>query len=105
MPAPELKFQKHIADFLVRVHQYGVLDQSDISDTDHSIAEDQLGTFLTATQADSLKKLTADYGTDARDEVFNWAMRSVVLVRPYHLCRHRRPSHPSVSRRTIYGPC
>ena len=78
---PELIFQKHIADFLVRVHQYGVLDQSDISDTDHSIAEDQLGTFLTATQADSLKKLTADYGTDARDEVFK-ALRSELAHTP-----------------------
>ena len=40
--APELKFQKHIADFLVRVHRYGVLAQADITDTEHSIAEDAL---------------------------------------------------------------
>ena len=38
---PELEFQKHVADFLVRVHGYGVLEQSDITDTEHFIAEDQ----------------------------------------------------------------
>ena len=68
--APELTFQQHIADFLVREHGYCVLEQSDITDTEHCIAEDQLWAFLTATQGDTLKKLTDDYGTDARDEVF-----------------------------------
>jgi len=68
--APELSFQEHIADFLAREHQYGVLEQADITDAEHSIAEDNLWTFLTATQADTLKKLADDYGTDARDEVF-----------------------------------
>ena len=67
---PELTFQQHIADFLVRVHGYGVLEQTDITDTEHFIAEDQLWAFLKATQADQLQKLTDDYGTDARDEVF-----------------------------------
>jgi type I restriction enzyme R subunit len=86
--APELKFQKHIADFLVRVHKYGVLDQADILDAEHCIAEDQLWAFLTATQADTLKKLTADYGTDARDEVFK-ALRSELAHTPlWMLLRH-----------------
>jgi hypothetical protein len=86
--APELKFQKHIADFLVRVHKYGVLEQADISDIEHSIAEDQLWAFLTATQTDSLKKLTADYGTEARDEVFK-ALRSELAHTPlWMLLRH-----------------
>ena len=67
---PELTFQQHIADYLVREHGYGVLEQSDITDTEHCIAEDHLWSFLTVTQADSLKKLKDDYGTDARDEVF-----------------------------------
>ena len=67
---PELAFQQHIADFLIRVHRYGVLEQSGITDTEHCIAEDQLWAFLKATQADTLKKLTNDYGSDARDEVF-----------------------------------
>lgn len=68
--APELTFQQHIADFLVREHKYGVFEQADITDTGHCIAEDQLWAFLKATQGDTLKKLTDDYGTDARDEVF-----------------------------------
>jgi type I restriction enzyme R subunit len=68
--APELTFQQHIADYLVRRHGYGVLEQSDITDTEHFIAEDHLWAFLKATQADTLKKLKDDYGTDAREEVF-----------------------------------
>ena len=68
--APELTFQQHIADYLIREHKYGVLEQSDITDTEHFIAEDRLWEFLNATQADGLKKLADDYGTDAREEVF-----------------------------------
>jgi type I restriction enzyme R subunit len=67
---PELVFQEHIADFLVREHGYGVLEQTDITDTEHCIAEDLLWSFLNATQAETLKRLAEDYGTDARDEVF-----------------------------------
>lgn len=67
---PELVFQKHIADYLTREHKYGVLEQSDITDTGHFIAEDHLWAFLNASQADQIKKLADDYGTDARDEVF-----------------------------------
>lgn len=52
---PELAFQKHIADFIVRVHGYGELEQADITDTDHAIAEDLLWAFLQASQADKLK--------------------------------------------------
>ena len=68
--APELTFQQHIADYLIREHKYGKLEQTDITDTENFIAEDQLWAFLKATQADTLKKLTDDYGTDAREEVF-----------------------------------
>ncbi|MDZ4344566.1 MAG: DEAD/DEAH box helicase family protein [Candidatus Binatia bacterium] len=67
---PEITFQTHIAEYLVREHKYGVLEQTDITDTEHFIAEDHLWSFLKATQADTLKKLEDDYGTDARDEVF-----------------------------------
>lgn len=69
-PPPERTFQQHIADYLVREHQYGVLEQSDITDTGHCIAKNQLWAFLKASQADTLKKLADDYGTDAREEVF-----------------------------------
>ena len=68
--APELTFQQHVAGYLVREHKYGVLEQSDITDTEHFIAEDQLWGFLKASQTDTLKKLEDDYGTDAREEVF-----------------------------------
>ena len=67
---PELAFQQHIAEFLVRVHHHGVLEQSDITDTEHSIAEDHVWAFVKATQSDQIKTLAEDYGTDARDEFF-----------------------------------
>jgi type I restriction enzyme R subunit len=82
--APELTFQQHIADYLIRVHGYGKLEQSDITDTEHCIAEDQLWAFLSATQADTLKNLTHDYGTDAREEVFK-ALRKALEHTPLWL--------------------
>ena len=86
--APELNFQKHIADFLVREHKYGVLEQGEITDTEHFIAEDLLWAFLNDTQPDTIKKLADDYGTDARDEVFR-ALRSELQHTPlWLLIRH-----------------
>lgn len=72
MPAqsPELKFQQHIADFLIREHGYGALEQIDITDPDYALVEDHLWAFLKATQPESIQKLAEDYGADARDEVF-----------------------------------
>lgn len=78
---PELTFQQHIADYLVREHQYAVLEQSEITDTEHYIAENQLWAFLEASQADTLKKLADDYGTDAREEVFK-ALRKALEHTP-----------------------
>ena len=78
---PELMFQQHVADYLVREQKYGVLEQSEITDTEHFIAEDQLWAFLRATQADTLKKLEDDYGTDAREEVFK-ALRKELTHTP-----------------------
>lgn len=72
---PELTFQQHLTDFLVREHGYGVLEQGEITDTEHCIAEDHLWAFLQNTQSETLEKLTSDYGKDARDEVFR-ALRS-----------------------------
>ena len=86
--APELKFQQHIADFLVREHEYGVLEQTDITDTEHFIAEDHLWAFLKATQNDTLKKLADDYGTDARDEVFKALRKELAHTPLWMLLRH-----------------
>jgi len=86
--APELTFQQHIADFLVREHKYGVLEQSDITDTEHFIAEDQLWAFLKATQGDTLQKLADDYGTDAWDEVFKALRKELAHTPLWMLLRH-----------------
>lgn len=67
---PELKFQNHIAKFLVKEQGYGQLEQSDITDIEYALAEDHTWAFIQATQADTVKKLTERYGADARDEVF-----------------------------------
>jgi len=86
--APELNFQEHIANFLTREHQYGVLGQTDITDTEHYIAEDHLWAFLKATQADQLQKLTDDYGTDARDEIFRALCKELNHTPLWMLMRH-----------------
>jgi type I restriction enzyme R subunit len=86
--APELTFQQHIADYLVREHHYGVLEQADITDTEHCIAEDQLWAFLNATQADTLKKLRDDYGTDAREEVFRALRKELEHTPQWMILRH-----------------
>ena len=86
--APELTFQKHIADYLVREHQYGVLEWADITDTEHYIAEDQLWAFLNASQGDALKKLADDYGTDARDEVFRALRKELEHTPLWMILRH-----------------
>jgi type I restriction enzyme R subunit len=86
--SPEITFQQHIAEYLVREHTYGVLEQSDITDTEHYIAEDQLWAFLTATQADTLKKLKDDYGTDAREEVFKALRKELEYTPLWMLLRH-----------------
>lgn len=86
--APELTFQEHIANFLVREHGYGVLEQADITDTEHFIAEDQFWAFLNATQSDTLKKLKDDYGTDARDEVFRALRKELEHTPLWMILRH-----------------
>ncbi len=86
--APELTFQEHIADFLIREHKYGVLEQSDITDTEHFITEDQLWAFLNATQGDTLKKLAEDYGTDAREEVFRALRKELEHTPLWMILRH-----------------
>jgi type I restriction enzyme R subunit len=86
--APELTFQQHIADFLVREHQYGVLEQADITDIERCIAEDQLWAFLNATQSDTLKKLADDYGTDAREEVSRALRKELEHTPLWMILRH-----------------
>ena len=85
--SPELLFQNHIADFLVREHGYITLEQRDI-DPDHGWHADGLWSFLQATQADALKKLADDYGTDARREVFR-ALTDAIHSHPlWWIIRH-----------------
>lgn len=79
-PSLELQFQQHIADYLVREQGYAVLEQPDL-DPEYGWSENALWSFLQATQADTLAKLTADYSTDARDEVFR-ALRDTLRHTP-----------------------
>lgn len=83
-PTPELVFQQHIAHYLTAKHGYGVLTQQDIAHADDGLAEDRLWDFLNATQADSLQKLSADYGSDTRAEIFR-ALRKAVGHTPLWL--------------------
>ena len=86
--ASELTFQQHVADYLIRDHEYGVLEQADITDTEQFIAEDHLWAFLKATQGDTLKKLTDDYGTDASDEVLKSLRNELEHTPLWMLLRH-----------------
>ncbi len=85
---PELSFQEHIAGFLMRVHGYGVLEQEEITDSEHCLAEDQLWAFLRATQADTLQKLADDYGTDAREEVLRALRQELDRTPLWMILRH-----------------
>jgi len=85
---PELTFQRHIADYLIREHKFAMLEQSDITDTEHYIAEDQFMAFLKASQADTLKKLVHDYGTDAREEVLKALRKELAHTPLWILFRH-----------------
>ena len=78
---PEKKFQKHIADFLIREHCFAVLTQEEITDTEYYFAEDHLYAFLKATQGETLERLEVDYGSDSRDEIFK-ALREEIGRRP-----------------------
>jgi type I restriction enzyme R subunit len=85
---PEIEFQKHIAAFLVREHGYGVLEQTEITDPEHALAEEHLWTFLKDTQASAIKKLADDYGTDARDEIFRALRKELTHTPLWMLIRH-----------------
>ena len=86
--APELTFQQHIAAYLVREHQYDVLEQTEITDSEHCIVEEHLWSFLQATQADTLQKLTDDYGTDAREAVFRALRKELEHTPLWMILRH-----------------
>ena len=81
---PEKKFQHHIAEYFIRKHQYAVLEQVDITDTQYYFAEDHLIAFIKATQEETFKSLETDYGTDARDEIFK-ALKDELRLSPLWL--------------------
>ncbi|MEM7402532.1 MAG: DEAD/DEAH box helicase family protein [Myxococcota bacterium] len=84
----EKAFQKHVAQYLIREHGYGMLRQADITDRQHYFAEEKLMAFLEATQGEMLRALVDDYGVDARGEVLR-ALRKQVRVMPlWMVMRH-----------------
>lgn len=88
MTSPEIAFQDHIADFLIREHGYALLEQSEITDPDYALAEDQLWAFLTDTQPEPVEKLADQYGLDARDEVFRALKTELQRAPLWMLLRH-----------------
>ena len=81
---PEKKFQRHIAEYFICEHQYAVLEQDEITDTEYYFAEDHLIAFLKATQKETFESLETDYGTDARDEIFK-ALKDELRISPLWL--------------------
>lgn len=83
-PAPEISFQEHIVRYLGQRHGYAFLEQDEITDREHYIAEDHLWAFLTATQKETLDVLAEQYGSDTRNEVFR-ALRKELAHTPLWL--------------------
>ena len=81
---PEKKFQRHIADYFIREHQYALLEQDEITDTEYYFAEDHLIAFLKTTQKETFESLETDYRTDARDEIFK-ALKDELRISPLWL--------------------
>ena len=85
---PEKKFQHHIADYLVHEQGYTVLEQVEITDTEHYIAEDHLLAFIRATQKETYEALEEDYGTDTPSEILR-ALKKELRVSPlWWIIRH-----------------
>ena len=80
---PEKKFQRHIAEYFIRKHQYAVLEQDEITNKEYYFAEDHLIAFLKATQKETFESLS-DYGTGAGDEVFK-ALKQELRISPLWL--------------------
>ena len=78
---PEKKFQRHIAEYFIREHGYGVLEQDDITDKDWYFAEAHLLAFLKATQGETLARLAEDYGSDTPGRICK-ALRDELTRRP-----------------------
>lgn len=85
---PELQFQRHISDYLVRVHGHGRLEADDVIDPDYAWVEDQLWAFLADTQGETVARLAEQYGADARDQVFSALRAEVDRVPLWTILRH-----------------
>ena len=66
--APEITFQQHIAAYLVREHQYGVLEQTDITDYRKSLIHECVTGQRRITEADSAGSPQADVTAAQRVE-------------------------------------
>lgn len=86
-PSPEIRFQNHVADFLVREHGYGLVEHGDI-DPEKGWVEEAFWQFLGATQKEELDKLSSEYGSDARGQIFR-ALAAALSVHPlWWIIRH-----------------
>ena len=75
--APEITFQEHIATYLVRKHRYPVLEQAEITDSEHALASEMVAFSnfsMTVTVACSPPLFT----------VKRWQVRRKVRRRSFH---------------------
>ena len=82
---PEAEFQAHIAAYLQREHGYTILEAEDITDKEYYFATPLLMAFIRATQADSLQKLEADYGTLETQHKIITALKKALATKPLWL--------------------
>lgn len=86
--SPEKKFQKHIGEYFISKHHFALLEESEITDKEYYIVEDQLLTFIKKTQPETFKKLESNYGSDAPQEIFRTLKEEVKKVPLWYLIRH-----------------
>ena len=88
---PEKKFQRHVGNHFLKKHHFALLEEADITDRTHYIAEDHLIGFLRKTQSETFKKLEENYGADTPQEILR-ALRGEVEKTPlWNLIRHGLP--------------
>jgi len=85
---PEKKFQRHVGNYFIKKHHFALLEEVDITDRTHYIAENHLIGFLRKTQAETFEKLEENYGADAPQEILRALHNELEKAPLWYLMRH-----------------
>lgn len=73
----ETLFQDHVCDFLSKAHNYETFESSRLQNTNHIIEEDVIS-FIKATQEGKYQELVENFGTDADREIIKALENEVI---------------------------